>query len=58
MRAFLILGMFTDMADLVLLDANPLANIGNASRIQGVMLRGRWLDREDLDEILAKFERL
>ncbi len=45
-------------ADLVLLDANPLADIGNASRIQGVMLRGRWLDREDLDEILAKFERL
>lgn len=44
-------------ADLVLLDANPLADIKNASRIHGVMLRGRWLGREDLDEILAKFER-
>jgi imidazolonepropionase-like amidohydrolase len=44
-------------ADLVLLDANPLNDIGNASRIHGVMLRGRWLDREELDGILTKFER-
>ena len=44
-------------ADLVLLDANPLEDIGNASRIHGVMLRGRWLAREDLDEMLAAFER-
>ncbi len=44
-------------ADLVLLDANPLDDIGNASRIHGVMLRGRWLDREYLDQILARFER-
>jgi len=44
-------------ADLVLLDSNPLVDISNASRIHGVMLRGRWLDREDLNEILAKFER-
>ena len=44
-------------ADLVLLDANPLDDISNASRIHGVMLRGRWLGRRDLDEILAKFER-
>ncbi len=44
-------------ADLVLLDANPLDDIGNASRIHGVMLRGHWLSRQDLDDILAKFER-
>ena len=44
-------------ADLVLLDANPLDDIDNASRIHGVMLRGRWLDRKDLDDILARFER-
>ncbi len=43
-------------ADLVLLDANPLIDIGNASRIHGVMLRGRWLARNELDEILARFE--
>jgi len=29
-------------ADLLLLDANPLADIGNARRIAGVMIRGRW----------------
>lgn len=44
-------------ADLLLLDANPLADISNAGRIHGVMLRGRWLGRKDLDEILAKLER-
>ena len=42
--------------DLVLLDANPLIDIGNARRIHGVMLRGRWLAREDLAEILSRFE--
>jgi len=30
-------------ADLVLLDANPLDDVGSASRIAGVMTRGRWL---------------
>ena len=43
-------------ADLLLLDANPLADIANASRIHGVMLRGRWLARQALDEILTRFE--
>ena len=40
------------VADLLLLDANPLDNIGNTRRIAGVMLRGRWLSRQDLDELL------
>ena len=44
-------------ADLVLLDANPLADIGNSRRIHGVMLRGRWLSRADLDELLQRFKR-
>jgi imidazolonepropionase-like amidohydrolase len=39
-------------ADLVLLDANPLENIANTRRIAGVMLRGRWLSRADLDRML------
>ena len=30
-------------ADLLLLDANPLADIANTRRIAGVMLHGRWL---------------
>jgi hypothetical protein len=31
-------------ADLLLLDANPLADIGATKRISGVMVRGRWLN--------------
>lgn len=36
-------------ADLVLLSANPLLDIANTQRIEGVMVRGRWLDRAALD---------
>jgi hypothetical protein len=39
-------------ADLILLDANPLDDIANASRIVGVMVRGHWLPRERIDERL------
>ena len=45
------------VADLVLLDANPLVDIGNSRRIHGVMLRGRWLSRGELDDMLTSFER-
>lgn len=38
-------------ADLVLLDADPLGDIRHTRRIQGVMLRGRWLDRTQLDAL-------
>jgi len=44
-------------ADLILLDANPLEDITNSRRIHGVMLRGTWLSRIDLDKLLARFER-
>jgi imidazolonepropionase-like amidohydrolase len=37
------------IADLVLLDANPLADIANTRRIAGVMLRGQFYDRAGLD---------
>lgn len=37
------------VADLVLLDANPLENIGNTRRINGVMVRGVWHTRAYLD---------
>lgn len=43
-------------ADLVLVDANPLADVANVARISGVMVRGRWLSRSDLDAGLAKIE--
>ena len=35
-------------ADLLLLEANPLADITNTSRVAGVMLAGGWLPREDI----------
>ena len=47
-------------ADLVLLNANPLEDISNAKDINGVMLRGVWLDSEFIQnttaEILASNE--
>jgi imidazolonepropionase-like amidohydrolase len=41
-------------ADLVLLDADPLQDIRNTSRINAVILRGQLLDRVALDDMLAK----
>jgi imidazolonepropionase-like amidohydrolase len=40
------------VADLVLLDANPLEDIRNASRIRAVVVNGRLLTRADLDRKL------
>ena len=40
-------------ADLILLEANPLTNIANSSRIAGVMVNGRWLSKTDIDARLA-----
>jgi imidazolonepropionase-like amidohydrolase len=40
-------------ADLVLLDANPLADIANTNRRAGVMARGRWLPSSEIDDLLA-----
>ncbi|MEO8070678.1 MAG: amidohydrolase family protein, partial [Acidobacteriota bacterium] len=44
------------MADLVLLDANPLVSIENTQRISGVVVNGRFLDRKALDGLLAQVE--
>jgi imidazolonepropionase-like amidohydrolase len=40
-------------ADLVLLDANPLADVHNTEKIRAVFLRGRYFSRADLDAMLA-----
>jgi len=40
-------------ADLVLLDANPLADIRNTQTIDTVVVNGRLIDRSGLDAILA-----
>jgi len=42
------------LADLVLLDANPLSDIHNTQKISAVVSNGRMLDRPALDAMLAK----
>jgi imidazolonepropionase-like amidohydrolase len=46
-------------ADLVLLDANPLQDLGNLTRRNGVLVRGRWISAQEIDagleRIAAKF---
>jgi imidazolonepropionase-like amidohydrolase len=47
-------------ADLVLLEADPLADISNTEKRVGVMVRGRWMSEAELkkalDEIAPKFQ--
>ena len=45
------------IADLVLLDASPLADISNTRRIASVILGGRLFDRDALQKIHADVER-
>jgi imidazolonepropionase-like amidohydrolase len=42
------------IADLVLLDANPLAEIGNTRKINAVVIGGRLITRPELDKMLAE----
>ena len=42
-------------ADLMLLNANPLADISNSHRIHGVMLRGTWYSAAALERRLAPY---
>jgi imidazolonepropionase-like amidohydrolase len=42
-------------ADLILLDANPLESIAHTRQIAGVVLRGRWIPRTEIDSMLASF---
>jgi len=46
------------VADLVLLDANPLTDIGNTKRIRAVIQGGRLLNRRALDAMLARAKSL
>jgi len=44
------------VADLVVLKANPLADIRNTKKISAVVARGRLLDRAALDQMLVQVE--
>jgi tetratricopeptide (TPR) repeat protein len=46
------------IADLVLLDANPLEDIGNTRKISAVVFGGKFFLRASLDEMLTKIEAL
>jgi imidazolonepropionase-like amidohydrolase len=41
-------------ADLLLLAGDPLADVRNASRLVGVMVRGRWLPQSELQAMLDR----
>ena len=41
------------IADLILLEGNPLENIVNTKRINGVMVKGKWFTADELDTMLA-----
>lgn len=41
-------------ADMILVDGNPLQDIGNVARRSGVMVRGRWLPTEEIDKRLEE----
>lgn len=43
-------------ADLLLLDANPLTDITNTTKIAGVMLNGKWMSRQEIDKKLKELE--
>jgi len=45
------------LADLVLLNANPLDDIGNTQKIAAVVANGRYFSRAELDKLLAAVER-
>lgn len=44
------------LADLVLLDANPLTDISNTQKVRAVVANGRFFDRKALDALLAQAE--
>lgn len=44
------------VADLLLLDADPLADIGNTQKINAVVLSGKLIDKEGIKKMLANVE--
>ena len=44
-------------ADLVMLDSNPLEDISSTRRVHGVMLRGAWFSRADIEAMLSRHRR-
>ncbi len=45
------------VADLILLNGNPLQDIANTKKIDGVVVHGKWLSRSYIDAELKKLEK-
>jgi imidazolonepropionase-like amidohydrolase len=45
------------VADLILIKGNPLAEITNTKKVEGVMVRGQWLSRNEIEVGLKKLEK-
>lgn len=45
------------IADLVLINGNPLTDITNTKKVEGVMVRGKWLSKNEIDAGLKKLEK-
>ena len=45
------------IADLVLINGNPLTDITNTKKVEGVMVRGKWLSKSEIEVGLKKLEK-
>jgi imidazolonepropionase-like amidohydrolase len=45
------------VADLVLINGNPLTDITNTKKVEGVMVQGRWLSKSEIELGLKKIEK-
>lgn len=45
------------IADLILINGNPLADITNTKKVEGVMVRGKWLSKSEIEAGLKKLEK-
>jgi imidazolonepropionase-like amidohydrolase len=45
------------IADLVLIKGNPLTDITNTKKVEGVMVRGKWLSKTEIEAGLKKLEK-
>ena len=43
--------------DLILVEANPLEDVSAAAKIAGVMMRGRWIGRQEIDRRMREISR-
>jgi imidazolonepropionase-like amidohydrolase len=45
------------VADLILINGNPLTDITNTKKVEGVMVRGKWLSKSEIETGLKKLEK-